>query len=88
MRDANDLARAAGVATHADWVRRQARRKRISYRPAPRGTVQARLEGDRWLADCPFCAGAELVTADGIFFCFSCRMEHNDGHPMTVVGGA
>jgi len=35
--------------------------------------VMARLDAGRWLADCPICDGAELVSvSDPVFFCLSC----------------
>lgn len=40
---------------------------------AARPTAQARINHDRWLAHCPFCAGAELVDPSiGLFYCLSC----------------
>ncbi len=39
------------------------------------GTVPARLDAGRWLADCPLdnCHGAEMVdTTDPVFVCLSC----------------
>src|SRR3989304_8862424 len=36
--------------------------------------VQARANHGRWIADCPECAGAELVSFDNpVFFCCECR---------------
>ena len=35
--------------------------------------VDARINHGRWIADCPFCSGAEMVTpTDPRFFCMSC----------------
>ena len=68
-----------------------ARRGRWNLAPGTVGTVRARLDGERWLADCPFCAGAELVEAPvkiiptAGFFCMSCGMQANGGHPCGVV---
>ena len=57
-------------------------RKRIEATLAKAGvsswkgdTVYARLNHDRWLADCP-CNGAELVTPGHTMLCGSCGAEH------------
>ena len=39
------------------------------------GKVYARINHDRWLADCP-CNGAELVTPGHTMLCGSCGAEH------------
>lgn len=57
---------------------------------APQGeggqAVNARLDAGRWLADCPYCDGAELVTpADPIFFCLSCGSK-GTYHPVVFPG--
>jgi hypothetical protein len=93
-RDMQELAAELGRRDAAEMQAHVARRRRWQMAAGVRGTVAARLDGDRWLADCPFCAGAELVTGnqrgqgmvtDVPFFCMSCGMTANDRHPMAVV---
>jgi len=51
----------------------------------PNGAVAARVNHGRWLADCPFCAGAELVDPDEpVFFCLTCGMGDNHHAVMEV----
>ena len=38
-------------------------------------TVLARVNYGRWIADCPDCAGAELVEPGKLFSCRSCGAE-------------
>lgn len=50
--------------------------------------VYARVEANRWIADCadPECAGAEGVDPrDPRFFCFHCKNERNKYKPRPVV---
>jgi hypothetical protein len=82
----DDLAREAGHQSGAELQAHVARRRRLRMKKGAVGAVTARREGARWLADCPFCAGAELVAPGVDFFCLSCGMVANDGHPMTVTG--
>jgi len=48
--------------------------------------VQARVNHGRWIADCPFCIGAEMVWFEepSIFFCFSCRNKAVGEHLLRV----
>lgn len=47
--------------------------------------VLARADFGRWIADCPYCGGAEYVDPDEpIFFCCSCGMELNSGEARPV----
>lgn len=47
--------------------------------------VYARVEANRWIADCE-CRGAEVVTpADPAFFCLSCLNEGNRNRPRPVI---
>lgn len=40
--------------------------------------VQASVNHGRWVANCPYCAGAELVDPDDLrFWCLSCDMAAN-----------
>lgn len=48
--------------------------------------VNARIDFGRWLADCPFCGGAEYVDPDDpVFFCLSCGMISNNAKALPVV---
>lgn len=41
--------------------------------------VEAYINHGRWVADCPFCPGAEIVwREDATFFCLSCFNEQAD----------
>jgi len=47
--------------------------------------VYARVEANRWIADCE-CGGAEVVTpADPAFFCISCMNEGNRNRPRPII---
>lgn len=53
---------------------------------APSPTVFARVNHGRWIADCPFCAGAELVDPiDPRFFCMSCDNDSKGGRWLRVT---
>jgi hypothetical protein len=54
------------------------------FQETPRGQVLAELNHGRWIAHCPLCAGAELVSPGVPFYCLSCGMRLNDGHVMQV----
>jgi len=45
--------------------------------------VYAEVNHGRWIAKCPFCAGAELAMGDA-FFCQSCKMVVNGGRPISL----
>lgn len=54
-------------------------------------TVEARVNGGRWIGDCPTdgCAGAEYVNLDELlFFCCECRNAAFDYHPIPVEAPA
>lgn len=60
--------------------------------PSPGVTLEvvavARVNGGRWIADCPTdgCHGAEYVNIDELlFFCCECRNAAVDHHPLRVV---
>jgi hypothetical protein len=85
-RDLQDLAVEMGQRGGAAALQAHiAHRRRWRMTPGVQGTVTARLDGERWLADCPFCAGAELVARSVGFFCMSCGMVANGGHPCAVT---
>jgi hypothetical protein len=47
--------------------------------------VNARVNRGRWLADCPFCTGAELVLGDdAVFMCLSCGNQESGGKFLLV----
>lgn len=49
-------------------------------------TVAAEVNHGRWIARCPFCSGAEVVTAAyPIFWCDCCEMGEVDGQAARVV---
>ncbi len=85
MTDLDDIARRLrkDPQTFLEWL---IANNGLSLAPGLQGAVAARLEWGRWLADCPFCSGAELVSrAQPRFFCISCGMKQNGGHAMTAV---
>lgn len=48
--------------------------------------VGARVDHGRWLADCPYCPGAELVDLEDLrFFCLSCYNEAAGGRWLHIV---
>lgn len=74
----------------ADFVasvrRRQGRRGgQQSDAAASAPVVEAEINHGRWIARCPFCAGAELVDlADLRFWCLSCDMTGGGGRWLPV----
>lgn len=48
--------------------------------------LHARVNHGRWVADCPFCGGAEMVWLEtpSLFFCFSCRNKAIGGGLLRV----
>ncbi len=49
-------------------------------------TIQARINHGRWIAHCPFCAGAEYVFLEHpVFYCQSCWMEAVGGQGLRVI---
>ncbi len=53
---------------------------------APKLTVNARVDHGRWLADCPFCRGAEEVDREHpLFLCLSCWNEPVGGRWVRVI---
>lgn len=52
----------------------------------PMSEIQAYVNHGRWVADCPFCSGAMLVSwRDPLFWCVKCRMVANNDWPMACV---
>jgi hypothetical protein len=50
------------------------------------GSTNARVDYGRWVADCPFCAGAEYADPDyPVLFCMQCGMEDNGGKAVEVI---
>ena len=44
--------------------------------------IEARINHGRWIADCPYCSGAELADpSNKKFFCLHCFMEENGNRP-------
>lgn len=49
-------------------------------------TVIARIDAGRWVADCPYCLGSEVVSkAFPVFFCQSCGMAAASGAVRVAV---
>ncbi len=67
------------------WQRTLAHNRGLKFAEGTEGAVPARVNHGRWLADCPYCAGAELVETNEVFYCFSCGMEKNGSHPAAVT---
>ena len=87
LRYQEDEAARLGYRTVRIMTQSLARRNHHTYREGTQGEPQrARLNHARWIADCPFCKGAEIVSAESPqLFCQSCGMKENGGHPMPVV---
>jgi hypothetical protein len=84
--DLDSAAQVQGYEQGMDMLNRLARKRRFIITPGKQGKVYARLDWGRWIADCPFCKGAEYVSRVGrLFFCLSCGMKDNGGHPMHAV---
>ena len=55
-------------------------RRNLPQRVNSRVKAIARVDHGRWLADCPFCTGAEMVSKqDHRFFCHSCLNAEVNG---------
>ncbi len=71
------------------WQRVTVQAKGLAWAEGTQGQVIARVNHGRWIANCPFCAGAELVEPGEIFFCLGADpdggMAKNGNHPMAVV---
>ena len=67
-------------------VLRMRRQKAI---PKPIGKdqqVEAEINHSRWIARCPYCSGAEMVSkADPRFFCLSCLNKGSGGRFLSVT---
>jgi len=85
--DLDDLAHVRGMNDGRTFVAAQAARQRWPIRRPAQGSVRARVELGRLLADCPLpgCGGAELVSrVDKEFYCLACGMAGNDHSVMAV----
>jgi len=66
-------------------VRSMAAKRMMKIDNEPHGSVKAEVNHGRWLANCPLCGGAEMVSEAWPFiFCMSCGMEDNGSHIMAV----
>lgn len=85
IQDGEDAARLMGFATHQ--AMRETLATRRGFRPrVGTQTVTARIDAGRWVADCPYCRGAEVVSRTGkVFFCLSCGMAADGGRVRIVV---
>lgn len=84
--DAEDLAQRLGAPDARALTRRIAQRAGHVLRAGIKGEVRARLEHGRWIADCPACNGAEVVSRQAReFYCLSCGNAASGGQPMRVV---
>jgi len=62
-----------------------AAKNRMTIDNEPDGSVRAEINQGRWLAKCPLCGGAEMVSQEWpFFFCMSCGMADNGSHVMAV----
>jgi len=83
--DGEDVARQAGYATALAMRQALAVIRKVQPRVGT-NTVTARIDAGRWVADCPYCAGSEVVSRTGkIFFCLSCGMAADGGRVRVVV---
>lgn len=84
--DLDDLAQERGFIDGETMLAGVSQRLHHTKRAEPEGEVKARVDWGRWLCDCPLCGGAELVSRQaGVFYCLSCGMKDQDGHPMQVL---
>lgn len=84
--DLDDLAKQRDFRDGEDMLTIVSRRLHHTKRAETEGEVVARVDWGRWLADCPLCGGAELVSRKaGVFYCLSCGMADQDGKPMRVL---
>ena len=57
----------------------------IAKGPRTKVTIEAYINHSRWIADCPYCSGAEMVDPhDKKFYCFNCLMIDVGGRPIRV----
>lgn len=70
----------------AQLVADLAGRRHFEVKPGTRGSVAAVVNHGRWIARCPLCNGAEMVSREGReFFCLSCGMQRNGRQAMRVL---
>lgn len=83
--DGETVAQRMGFFNHA--ALRQSLAAARGFRPRlGTGTVYARIDAGRWVADCPLCAGSEVVSkAAPVFFCLSCGMVSDSGRARVVL---
>ena len=75
MEDANVLLPGVRKRGYRVWFAHQlaARGETVISEVTTGPMLKARIDHGRWLADCPYCRGAELVTLDDpVFLCLSC----------------
>lgn len=83
--DGDDVARLLGYLS--ETAMREALAVRRGFRTRlGTATVTARIDAGRWVADCPYCAGGEVVSKTAkVFFCQSCGMVADGGRVRVVV---
>ena len=90
---AKDIANRDGFKSVTDWVRFVSKKlvEKGSI-PAPWGglvagkPIPARIDYGRWIADCPYCGGAEYIDpAEPFLFCLSCGMTGNKNLALPIT---
>ena len=82
---ARDIANRDQCKSVEEWIRKLAARRTIRVGDVCEFAVDARVDHNRWIADCE-CGGAEYVDPDEpIFFCFSCNNLAFNGKLRPVV---
>lgn len=87
MRDSISILTGIQGLSHSAWFTRQAegRGLHISTVVQEDHEIDAYVNHGRWIADCPFCKGAECVTEnEKVFYCLSCGNEQVGGNFIKV----
>lgn len=89
-----DYAQQQGMENHAQFILATSKRMKAQgvisgyWNGKTKGKkVEARIDFERWLVDCPdpICSGAEMVCLETeVFFCFSCGNVNNDYFGISV----
>ena len=86
IKTSKHIATRDGCKSVEEWIRKLATRRRIQVSDVDKKyPVVARIDHNRWIADCE-CSGAEYVDQEEpIFFCFSCNNLAFGGKIRTVI---
>jgi len=83
-----DVAKLRGAKSFRDYLIRLARQRSMLFtnQVTQQDAVQARIDFQRWVADCDCCGGSEYVDPDDpVFFCLTCGNQKYGGKLRKVI---